>query len=186
VRVRELVSEFVGCGERSTPRCERSHRRGGCSTVLESRDEIANLIFLVDEALDDGRFDDLGALLGHARSTIAGTGSPSGKVLVGAAAVVDDCRRTIRIHDDGLPHTLTLTTNLVSDIDETAGRARVRSVFTVWQQAPGFALAPILGGANDDTFERVDGRWRFATRHMEVRHVGHLSAHVIAGGGAAS
>jgi hypothetical protein len=150
--------------------------------VLESRDEIANLIYLVDEALDDGRFEAVGALLGHATSTIAGTD----KVLVGAEAIVDDCRSSIRLHDDGLPHTLTLSTNLVSDIDEAAGRARVQSVFTVWQQAPGFPLQPILGGAQDDTFERVDGRWRLATRQMEVRHVGDLSAHLAAGGNAAT
>lgn len=144
--------------------------------VLESRDEIANLIFLVDEALDDGRFEAVGALLAHARCT-------TGTVIVGAQAVVDDCRRSIRLHADGLPHTLTLSTNLVNDIDDAAGRARVRSLFTVWQQADGFALQPILGGARHDTFERVDGRWRFATREIEVRHVGDLSAHALTGAG---
>lgn len=147
--------------------------------VLESRDEIANLIFLVDEALDDGRFEAVGALLAHARCTTATTGT----VIVGAQAVVDDCRRSIRLHADGLPHTLTLSTNLVHDIDDAAGRARVQSVFTVWQQADGFALQPILAGAQHDTFERVDGRWRFATREIEVRHAGDLSAHVLTGSG---
>ena len=59
-----------------------------------------------------------------------------------------------------------------------------RSYFVVLQQTPELPLQPIVSGRYRDRFERVDGVWRFAERRVRTDHMGDLSAHLRAGGGA--
>jgi hypothetical protein len=39
-------------------------------------------------------------------------------------------------------------------------------------------LQPIVNGRYRDTFERVDGQWRYKHRVMIVEHVGDVSQHL--------
>ena len=54
----------------------------------------------------------------------------------------------------------------VVDVDPSGERAACHSYFTVFQGLPDFPLQAIISGRYVDTFERVDGRWRFAERRM--------------------
>jgi len=49
----------------------------------------------------------------------------------------------------------------------------------VLQQTDALPLQPIICGRYHDTFQRIDGRWWFATRTMFVDLVGDLSHHLL-------
>jgi hypothetical protein len=68
--------------------------------------------------------------------------------------------------------------NVITDIDEEADTATARSGFVVLQQTADLPLQPIVTGRYRDRFERVDGEWRFAQRHMVVDHVGDVREHL--------
>jgi hypothetical protein len=85
---------------------------------------------------------------------------------------------TTRRYDDGTPHTAHVITNPIVEID--GDRAEVRSRFTVLQHKPeGGTLEPIISGGYHDRFERVGGRWRFASREMQPRLFGDLTEHLL-------
>jgi len=63
--------------------------------------------------------------------------------------------------------------------DHQLGTASARSSYTVLQQTDALALQPIICGRYHDTFQRIDGRWWFATRTMFVDLVGDLSHHLL-------
>ena len=86
--------------------------------------------------------------------------------------------RTNRVHDDGTLRTRHLTANVFVDIDEDADTATARSSFVVFQQTADLPLQPIVTGRYRDRFERVEGTWRFAQRHMIVDHVGDVREHL--------
>jgi 3-phenylpropionate/cinnamic acid dioxygenase small subunit len=96
----------------------------------------------------------------------------------GGAAIRRLYERTNRVYGDGTLRTRHLTTNVVVDVDETAGTAAARSAFVVLQATPDLPLQPIVTGRYRDRFERVDGSWRFAHRHVVVDHVGDVSQHL--------
>ena len=56
--------------------------------------------------------------------------------------------------------------------------ARVRSVYTVLQQAPDSPMQTIISGRYSDTLKRIGGRWRFTERGFLVDLVGDLSRHL--------
>lgn len=97
----------------------------------------------------------------------------------GARAITRLYEHTTRRFDDGTPHTAHVITNPIVDVAEDGESAAVRSRFTVFQAAPGIALQPIVAGRYVDGFERVDGRWRFATRYLDTRLVGDVSHHLL-------
>jgi ketosteroid isomerase-like protein len=142
----------------------------------ESRDEIAALVFAYAERIDGGDFAGVADLLADAEITAEGTDRRwRGR---------DEVRRLYesgtRRHADGTPRTKHVTTNLVVDVDEAAGRATARSYYTVLQAVPGeLALQPIVAGRYRDRFERADGQWRFSGRHMVVDLVGELGHHLL-------
>jgi hypothetical protein len=49
----------------------------------------------------------------------------------------------------------------------------------VFQATDEIPLQPIYSGRYRDTFERVDGVWRFATRRMVGDFVGNLTGHLL-------
>ena len=87
---------------------------------------------------------------------------------------------TRRYPDNGTPHTRHVTTNLILDVDDDAGTGTCRSYITVFQKTDVLPLQPILAGRYHDRFERVDGTWRFAHRHMINDYLGDLSQHMLA------
>lgn len=137
-----------------------------------ARDEIAALIFAYAERLDAGDFAAVGELFAHARYGAGEARSLSGPEVARLHEEI-----VIR-YEDGTPRTKHVTTNLQIEVDEAAGTARARSTYVVLQQVPGGPLGPIVAGRYRDRFERADGRWRFAERHIDVDLVGDLSRHL--------
>jgi SnoaL-like domain len=134
--------------------------------------QIANLVYGLAEAIDDGNHDRIESLFGDAIFQL-GDREPR----VGGAAF----RRTIErsaIHYDGRPHTLHVVTNLQIDVDEPAGEARSKSYVTVFQALPDFPLQAVLTGRYHDEFAiGHDGVCRWTSRRMYMDHIGDTSRH---------
>jgi ketosteroid isomerase-like protein len=144
--------------------------------MLPSHVQIQNLIGMYAERIDAGDFAGIGGLFAHAVITVEGSQART----AGARDIQAMYEQwTRRYADDGTPHTKHVTTNLIIDIDENAGTATCRSYITVFQQTPSLPLQPILQGRYHDRFERVDGTWRFAHRHMFNDRLGDLSQHLL-------
>ena len=135
---------------------------------------ITNLLFRYAECIDAADFDGVADLLAHA--TLTAENSPMH--LEGRDAVRAHFVDNVRVHPDGL-RTKHVTTNPIVDLDDETGTAACRSYCTVLQASPPtLALAPIWAGRYHDTFERVDGAWRFRTRHFISDLVGDMREHL--------
>ncbi|MFN3457680.1 MAG: nuclear transport factor 2 family protein [Novosphingobium sp.] len=142
---------------------------------MGSATAITNLLYRYAELMDAGQLEEVAALFQHARVTLGG-----GKVAEGAAPMLEQWRAFVRIHPCGTPRTRHVITNPIVEIDEAAGTASCRSVYTVFQQTPELPLQAIASGRYHDTFERVGGTWRFATRdYSMLDYIGDLSQHLL-------
>lgn len=136
---------------------------------------ITNLLYRYAELMDAGQLEEVAALFEHARVTLGG-----GRVVEGSAPMLEQWRAFVRIHSCGTPRTRHVITNPILEIDEAAGTASCRSVYTVLQQTPELPLQAIASGRYHDTFERVGGVWRFATRdYSMLDYIGDLSQHLL-------
>jgi 3-phenylpropionate/cinnamic acid dioxygenase small subunit len=142
--------------------------------MSSARAAIEGLVFAYAERMDAGDLTGVAALFEHARY-----GGERGGHYEGRAAVHEVLARMVRLYD-GTPRTKHVTTNLVIDVDATAGVATARAYYTVFQATDGLALQPIIAGRYHDRFVRVDGVWRFADRLVFVDLVGDLSKHLRA------
>ncbi|WP_206065694.1 nuclear transport factor 2 family protein [Novosphingobium sp. ERW19] len=142
---------------------------------MGSATAITNLLYRYAELMDAGKLEEVAAMFEHARVTLGG-----GKVIEGAAPMLEQWRAFVRIHPCGTPRTRHVITNPIVEIDEAVGRASCRSVYTVFQQTPELPLQAIASGRYHDTFERVEGIWRFATRdYSMLDYIGDLSQHLL-------
>jgi len=144
--------------------------------MLPSHMQIQNLLGMYAERLDAGDFAGVAELFAHAVITVERLDTRA-KGVGEVRTMYEEATR--RFADDGTPHTKHVTTNFIIDLDEEAGAATCRSYFTVFQETPDLPLQPIVQGRYHDRFERVDGRWRFAHRHMLTDRVGDLSQHLL-------
>jgi hypothetical protein len=123
--------------------------------------------------LDTGDFDGFAELFQHATWLIRG--DPAGGD-TGTEAVRETLQQLILY--DGKPNTKHVMSNVQIDIDESSNRAEAQCYITVFQAVPpDFPLQPIFSGHYYDTFERVDGNWRFVLRDISPDLVGDLSHH---------
>jgi 3-phenylpropionate/cinnamic acid dioxygenase small subunit len=144
--------------------------------TCEARAEISDLVYAYAERIDAGDFEGVAELLAHADVTAEG----AERHWRGRDEVRSLYESGTRRHAGGTPLTRHVTTNLVVEVDEAAGTATARSYYTVLQAVPGeLALQPIVAGRYRDRFARVDGRWRFAARHLVVDLVGDLGHHLL-------
>jgi 3-phenylpropionate/cinnamic acid dioxygenase small subunit len=142
---------------------------------MSDRGEIENLLYEYQSRLDDGDLEGMAALFEHAvlsSDTVAATWT-------GSAEVLALYRQIFRMYGDGSPHTTHTTMNPIVHIDQESGTATSRSVYVVYQQVDDFPLQPIITGRYHDTFERVDGAWRFASRIFVAGLQGNLRAHQV-------
>lgn len=80
---------------------------------------------------------------------------------------------------DGRPLTRHVLSNPIIDFDTARQMARVRSVYTVFQATPGFALQPILAGRYHDRLARHETGWRLIERdYTLVDFIGDVSHHL--------
>lgn len=143
---------------------------------MDSRSAITNLVYGYAERIDLGDFEAVAELFRNAEVTADGNDA----VYQGYEAVLGMYTSSTRRYENGTPLTKHVTTNLIIEVDEEAGRATGRSYFTVMQAVPGaLALQPVISGRYHDSFERVDGSWRFSRRRMIVDLVGDLSRHLL-------
>lgn len=140
--------------------------------MRDARTAIADLIHTYAERLDAGDLAGVAALFARAIYGRAGGPMRRGEAEVRAALEV------VRLHDDGTPRTKHVTTNLVVEVDETAGSGAARSYFTVFQATARLRLQPIIAGRYEDRFVRADGEWRFSERTVHMDLVGELGEHL--------
>jgi 3-phenylpropionate/cinnamic acid dioxygenase small subunit len=144
--------------------------------MAESHREIERLLYVYAERIDLGDFEGVADLFAFA--TIVGPGGEPGPH--GREGVLKMYEATTRRYDDdGTPHTKHVTSNLIIEVDESAGLATCRSYFTVFQALPDFPIQPIVAGRYHDRFERVEGHWRFTERKMMPELFGDMSRHML-------
>lgn len=137
---------------------------------------VTALVHGYAERIDAGDFAGVADLLADADLTADGQPVP----VRGREAVLRRYEGTTRRYDDGTPRTRHVTTNLVVEVDESAGTAAARSYYTVLQAVPpDFPLQAIICGRYRDRFTCVGGGWRFAARHIAVDLIGDLSHHLL-------
>jgi 3-phenylpropionate/cinnamic acid dioxygenase small subunit len=142
---------------------------------MSDRGEIENLLYEYQARLDAGDLEAMAALFEHAVMS-ADTIDQTWR---GSSEVLELFRQIFRIYADGSPHTTHTTLNPIICVNEDAGTATCRSVYVVYQQVDDFPLQPIITGGYHDTFERVDGAWRFASRTFVAGLQGDLRAHQV-------
>lgn len=125
------------------------------------------------ERLDAGDLDGVAALFEHGVVRAPRTGTE----LEGRDAVRGMYDPVI-LYDDGTPRTKHVLSNIVVEVDEGAGHATSRCVFTVWQAPPGQGLRAALAGRYLDMFRRVEGTWRFVERTIHADLLGDLARHM--------
>lgn len=141
-------------------------------TDQPSHQAIANLIFRYAECVDAADFAGIRDLFDGAVFT------SSGGSLHGGDAIARMFEKTVLVHPDGTLRTRHVTTNLAIEVDEEAGTATSKAYYTVLQAVPALPLQPIACGTYRDTFERRDGRWRFAERRITLDLAGDLTHHL--------
>jgi 3-phenylpropionate/cinnamic acid dioxygenase small subunit len=136
--------------------------------------EIANLLYRYAEVIDTGELERAAALFRHARIKVKNSGE-----LLDEAGLLALWKEHVRLYPCGTPRTKHLVNNPIIEVDETAGTARARSYYTVYQATDGFPLQLIASGRYHDEFERVDGLWRFTYRDYSLLDLaGDLSFHL--------
>lgn len=145
---------------------------------MSDESDILNLVHLYAEYLDTGQPDLAADLFEHA--TV--------KIFDGEGGVIDSAglrefwTNMVIVYPDGTPRTKHIVTNPILEVDATMGTATCRTYYTVFQQAEGFALQPIVSGRYADEFSKVDGRWRFSHRNYSMMDfVGDTSHHLSQG-----
>ena len=142
---------------------------------MDHRGAIENLLYTYAESIDAGDYEAIGALFAHGAITDA-EGTP---IAVGAQAVTRLYTATTRKYEHGTPRSHHVTSNLLIEIADDENSAVCRSRFTVFQQTDELPLQPIIAGSYTDSFERVDGTWRFVERRMRPTLYGDLSKHLL-------
>ncbi|MBX6387767.1 MAG: nuclear transport factor 2 family protein [Frankia sp.] len=134
--------------------------------------EIQGLIHSYARFIDAGDFDAIADLFQHARVV-----SGDGTVHEGHDRLRALWASGVRIYDDGTPRTHHVITNVDIRHEDGSDTATASTYVTVLQACPGLPLQVIAASRHEDTFARVDGRWRFTERRDRQHLVGNLSHH---------
>lgn len=133
---------------------------------------IQELVHSYPRYLDGGDLVGLGNLFAHAAVHLETLGEP---IVGDPAAITKMFADFLRLYD-GIPRTRHLIVNLIVK-PESAVLAHATSTVLVVQQTPDLPLQPIITGDYRDSFEKVDGAWRFRERFITNDLFGNLSAH---------
>jgi 3-phenylpropionate/cinnamic acid dioxygenase small subunit len=137
---------------------------------------IENLIYLYAERIDNGNLEGVAELFRDAAII-----SPAHNVRrSGYDQVLEMYQLSCRLYEaTGTPQTKHLTSNVIIELDENGNRASARSYYTVIQATDALPLQPIISGRYRDSFQKVEGQWRFVSREMMVDLIGDCSAHLL-------
>ena len=144
--------------------------------MSSAKEQIERLIFLCDRYNDDGDFDAVGELFAHGSIGVDGMGD---LVCQGAEGTAGQFRSVTRTYPEGGARTHHLSTNLVIDVDDAAGTATCTSHYVMFQGTDALPFQPINAGRNVDTFECVQGVWRWKHRQIKVMFVGNMDHHLV-------
>lgn len=141
---------------------------------MDAHIAIPQLLYRYAELIDAADLAGAAALFGHARIKLAqGFETDS-------AGLLETWRQRVVVHPGGTLRTRHVVTNPIVEVDEAAGTASCRSCYTVLQQTDTLPLQVIAAGRYFDTFERVDGQWRFTSReYSRFDMQGDLSQHLL-------
>jgi hypothetical protein len=137
------------------------------------RNAIESLIFRYVRHVDTCQWHELGQLF----ATAVITANRSDVRLEGAETIGNYWRDVNKQYDNGTLNTQHIVTNLEFD-EQPDGDISVHSCFTVLQATPALPLQPIVAGRYTHLFEKADGKWRFKSKHIDVRLVGNVSQHL--------
>lgn len=133
---------------------------------------ITALICRYPELIDSGDLQGIGDLFA---SATLGEGDQG---MAGGAGLTQMLKQLVRTYD-GKTHTRHLVTNLVVEVADDGLHAEARSCITVLQgHSPDFPLQIIATNRHFDSFEKVDGEWRFTRRSNITDLVGDMSHHI--------
>ena len=141
----------------------------------DDRGHIENLLYRYAELIDAGDYDGIGQLFAHG-AICAEDGTP---MATGAEQVAKLYTTTTRKYPDGTPKSQHVLTNPIIEFSDDGLSATCRARFTVLQQTDELALQPIIAGGYVDSFEKVDGTWRYVAKRMGPRLYGDLSKHLL-------
>jgi 3-phenylpropionate/cinnamic acid dioxygenase small subunit len=133
------------------------------TTMSDDATAITNLLYRYAEFMDLGDFAGAAGLFAHADVKLAG-----GQVVSGAENMENIWVQYTKRHADGTPMTKHVVTNPIVEFSDDRMRATSRSYYTVLQATESVPLQVIAAGRYHDSFEKVDGRWRFSARDYSL------------------
>jgi 3-phenylpropionate/cinnamic acid dioxygenase small subunit len=134
---------------------------------------VVALLHRYCELQDAADFPAVAELFRHAAYAVQGGATHHGYDEVLAVKTHHD-----RVHEDGTLRTQHVTSNTIVEWGDRDDEVRTRSYFTVFQSTAGLPFQAVIGGRYHDTFERVDGTWRFRERRILSDLVGDLTQHL--------
>ena len=141
--------------------------------------EIRNLIYQYADYIDRGELHAVAAMFRQG-SVVAIAGDGSESVIEGEEAIYGMYSAFTRLYeDDGTPHTMHMTTNVMVELDADGQGAGARSYAVVMQAVEGLPLQPIIGVRYYDRFAKNNGQWQFHQRKIETHLAGDLSRHLL-------
>lgn len=141
--------------------------------MLSDERQVLNLLHLYCELQDAADFRAVSELFRHSAYRTQGA-----QALFGFDEVYALKTRHDKIHEDGTLRTKHVTTNTILEFDPDGRTARTRSYFTVYQGTRALPLQCVIAGRYHDTFEKIDGKWRFADRLILPDLIGDLTHHL--------
>jgi 3-phenylpropionate/cinnamic acid dioxygenase small subunit len=144
---------------------------------MSSEVQIANILYRYAECIDTGDFAGAASLFKHAKVKFGGPD------ILNAEQLLETFEKFIIRYPDGTPRTKHVITNPIIEVDEAAGKATMRSYYTVFQVVSG-KLQPIVSGRYRDEFKRMDGTWHGTYRdYSNMDLIGDTSQHARAPAG---
>lgn len=142
-------------------------------TLVERRtaeSDIRRLLASYDHNADDGTIDDNAEPLAEARFQVIDA------VVVGRDEITRFFNNNIQHRHDAAPRTWRALSNAIIEL-ESVTVANAVSYFTVHQALPSLPFQSIVTGRYWDTFEVVNGAWRFTSRRVPPPLFGAFSCH---------
>ena len=144
-------------------------------TRADDHEAIRALVHRYYTLVDSGDVAGLGELFAHGGFIVPGTGTHA----TGREQAERIFGRSLRYHDDGTPQTMHLVGNVTITLADDALSASATSYTAVFQGTKLLPLQVILTATYADSFEKVEGRWRFHERVVTFVHQGDTSEHFV-------
>jgi ketosteroid isomerase-like protein len=140
-------------------------------TLAADVQAITGLICRYPDLIDAGDFEAVADLFAHATMR-SGPYEFSGR-----EQLLSLWKDLVHTYEEGRTGTKHLVSNVVVQVDDDRVHATASSSVTVLQARPDFPLQVIATSRHHDSFDKVDGQWRFVERRDATDLVGDMSRH---------